>query len=184
MNPHVERLAQHFPPLAAPERKNWHEVESALGAELPADYKQLVDTFGGGVFDNAVWVLEPGCANKYYDLLIENRGRREELEASGSHPEELEEEGSDVIAWALTENGQTLYWLVRPGQAPDSWLVMIHEGRGPAWERYPTSCAAFLESLLVTGEAESAFFHGLPADSHEFRATGHAELSGSAGGTA
>ncbi|MEU7277477.1 SMI1/KNR4 family protein [Streptomyces sp. NPDC045431] len=170
MTPHVERLAEVIPPPAASEPKNWPEVEATLGSKLPRDYKDLVEAFGGGVFDDAVWLLEPHCAHPSYDLLKENAGgRRGALERSGSKPPELDEEGSDVITWALTEDGATLYWLVRPGQEPDDWTVMVNEGRGPDWERFPMSCTAFLEGILVTGEIESDILHDLPADGHGFR---------------
>ncbi|MFF9864128.1 SMI1/KNR4 family protein [Streptomyces sp. NPDC013953] len=170
MNPHVERLAEHFPPPPALRQKDWEEIETALGTALPADYKELVGTFGGGLFDDTIWLLEPGCANEHYDLLTENEGmRRQGLERSGSKTPELDEEGSDAIAWALTEDGATLYWLVRPGQGPDGWTVMVNEGRGPDWERFPLSCSAFLEAVLVTGSVESDILYDLPADSHRFQ---------------
>ncbi|MFJ8646421.1 hypothetical protein ACIRNI_09880 [Streptomyces sp. NPDC093546] len=170
MNPHVEHLARVIPPPDTPEPTNWPDVEAALGGTLPSDYKVLVDAFGGGVFDDAVWLLAPHGVSPSYDLLKENAGsRRGALERSGSTPPELDEEGSDVIAWALTEDGATLYWLLRPGQDPDDWTVMVHEGRGPDWERFPMSCTEFLERLLVTGDIESDILCDLPADSHGFR---------------
>lgn len=175
MNPHVARLAARIPPPAGTQPKDWGPVETQLGTTLPEDYKELVDTYGGGLFDDAIWLLEPGCANKYYDVLTENEGRMEMLrrlwERSAPKPPELEEAGSRVITWALTENGENLHWLVRPGQKPEEWTVMISEGRGPEWERYPMPCAQFLESILLTGDVESDIFYDLPADTHEFRSS-------------
>ncbi|UNO41935.1 SMI1/KNR4 family protein [Streptomyces sp. MST-110588] len=171
----VQRLTGAFPPPAAPRAHDWRRVESRLGTRLPADYKELIDTYGGGWFDQAIWVLEPGSSLEHYDLLAENEGRMEAIsrlwELGEPRPAELAAEDSRVIAWALTEDGEHLYWLVRPRQDPGSWTVLVKEGRGPHWEHHRMSCTEFLVSVLVTGDAESEIFDELPLDDHHFRST-------------
>ncbi|MFF8394783.1 hypothetical protein [Streptomyces sp. NPDC016172] len=63
-------------------------------------------------------------------------------------PAELEVEGSRVIPWATTGNGECLYWLVRPGHEPDQWTVMVNEARGDRREHFQLSCTQFLTSPL------------------------------------
>ncbi|GAA2415963.1 hypothetical protein GCM10010420_52640 [Streptomyces glaucosporus] len=175
MNPNVARLVEEIPPPADVRPKDWRQVESRLGTALPADYKQLVDLYGGGVFDDTIWLLEPDCANEHYDLLTKNKNRPEELEylwATGEpKPAELHEEGSKLVAWAVTENGEYLFWLARSGQHPDDWTIMINEGRGPEWESHPVSCSEFLRSILLTGGVESDIFFDMPFEEHDFRAS-------------
>ncbi|MGW6981660.1 SMI1/KNR4 family protein [Streptomyces sp. NPDC054932] len=173
MNPSIAHLLQAFPPPGAPPAHDWARVEAELGTMLPRDYKQLVDLYGGGLFDDAIWVLEPDCPNRYYDLVTENRDRVEAQERlwRGGEPKpvELEEAGSRLIAWAVTENGDCLYWLARPGREPEQWTVLIKEGRGREWEFHAQSCSGFLRSVLLTGDTESEMFHDFPADEpHEF----------------
>jgi hypothetical protein len=58
VNPHVRQLAQLIaPPDPHPSHKDWGTVESELGIELPEDYMELIDTYGGGRFDGYLWVL-------------------------------------------------------------------------------------------------------------------------------
>ncbi|MEU7044429.1 SMI1/KNR4 family protein [Streptomyces varsoviensis] len=147
-------------------------MESALGARLPEDYKQIVEAYGGGVFDETIWLLEPDCADEDYDLVAQQKERDEvfaELWGVGEpKPAELEADGARVIPWAAIEgSGHYLYWLVRPGQQPEEWTVMLNEGRGPEWERHPLGCAEFLVGVLA-GEVESRYFPDFPVEPHQF----------------
>ncbi|MFA7768238.1 SMI1/KNR4 family protein [Streptomyces sp. NRRL S-448] len=177
MNPAIAHLAQAFPPPDVPRAHAWARVEEELGTILPSDYKRLVDLYGGGLFDDAIWVLEPDCFNQYYDLVMENRDRAEAQQRlwQGGEPKPvaLEGAGSRTIAWAVTENGDCLYWLARPGHEPDQWTVAIKEGRGREWEFHAQSCSEFLRSVLLTGDAESDVFYDFPTD------VPHAFVSGS-----
>ncbi|MEV6319248.1 SMI1/KNR4 family protein [Streptomyces sp. NPDC051776] len=172
MTPSLTRLTQLVPPAVTPEPKGWSLVENELGTALPQDYKELIDTYGGGLFDGVLWLLEPGCANKHYDILTEAEERTEAFELLWSHgeakPPELEREGTRLIPWASTENGEFLYWLARPGEEPDDWTVMANEGRGPEWEHHNMTCVSFLLSAL-TGEVTSEIIWELPAADHSFR---------------
>ncbi|MEC4016973.1 SMI1/KNR4 family protein [Streptomyces sp. H27-D2] len=170
-HPSISRLIHFLPSPSVPEQKNWPLIESQIGSTLPKDYKELVDTYGGGEFDRCIWLLEPGCANSGYDLIIAGKERAEAFEwlweTGEDKPTELEEEGSRLIPWACTENGEYLFWLVRPGQGPDAWTVMVNEGRGPEWERFAMTCADFLSSVLA-GDMNSEILCELPAGVHEF----------------
>ncbi|MFD9412213.1 SMI1/KNR4 family protein [Streptomyces sp. NPDC059989] len=176
MNPSLAHLTQAIPPTDTPRTHDWARVEDELGTALPGDYKQLVDLYGGGLFDDAVWILEPDCPNRHYDLLTENRDRTEAQQrlwqAGEPKPAPLQEAGSRAVAWAVTENGDCLYWLARPGQEPDRWTVLIKEGRGREWEFHARSCSEFLQSLLITGGTESEIFYDFPVEGpHEFRSS-------------
>ncbi|MFF4388036.1 SMI1/KNR4 family protein [Streptomyces sp. NPDC001552] len=173
MHPALAHLTRAIPPTDAPRAHDWARVEEELATILPSDYKRLVDLYGGGLFDDAIWVLEPDCPNKHYDLASENHVRAEAQQGlwTGGEPKpsELDETGSRTIAWAVTENGDCLYWLARPGQEPDQWTVAVKEGRGREWEFHARSCAQFLRSVLLTGDAESDVFYDFPTEGpHEF----------------
>ncbi|MEV8107207.1 SMI1/KNR4 family protein [Streptomyces sp. NPDC088135] len=53
----------------------WAAVEEALDIVLPADYKRLVQTYGGGLFAGVLWLLEPGCSDAMYDLVAQTAER-------------------------------------------------------------------------------------------------------------
>ncbi|WP_325100008.1 hypothetical protein [Streptomyces sp. GMY02] len=168
------------PPVEAPPQVDWAAVEDALGTALPADYKGLVDTYGGGVFDGTVWLLVPDSAYDDCDLHAQAAERGEILadlwEAGEERPDGLTEAGARVLPWAFEEgSGAFLYWLGRPGRRPEEWTVLYNEGRGPLWEHHDMGCVAFLRAAL-TGTVESEYFGGGDAAGpagHRFDAACH-----------
>ncbi|ATW46713.1 SMI1/KNR4 family protein [Streptomyces peucetius] len=168
----LTRLLEIAPPPSEPRQKDWGEVERSLGVELPTDYKELIHVYGGSNWDDYLYVLEPGCPNENYDLIEWAQNQAEDLEdlwEFEKKPAELEVEGSRVIPWATTDNGECLYWLARPGLEPDQWTVMVNEARGDRWEHFSVSCTQFLASTL-DGELQSNILSSLyPRATHEFR---------------
>ncbi|SEB64882.1 SMI1/KNR4 family protein [Streptomyces sp. TLI_105] len=152
------------PPADPPPAVDWGQAERSLGTALPADYKQLVDTYGDGIFDDTIWLLVPDSAYDDCDLHAQATERAEiltDLWEFEAKPAELLEAGARVVPWAFEEGtGAFLYWLTRPGQQPDEWTVLYNEGRGPLWEHHDMGCSAFLWAAL-TGTADTAYFGSL-----------------------
>ncbi|MET8164227.1 SMI1/KNR4 family protein [Streptomyces sp. NPDC005329] len=177
MNAHVERLTQLVaPPERAAPRADWAVLAEELGIELPGDYRELIDTYGGGRFDGYLWLLEPRCANRHYDLTRHIAERDEAFEMlwedGEPKPEQLESSPSSrVIPWATTDNGEYLYWLVRPGSHPDEWTVMVNEARGDWWEHFDVGCAEILGKLLAGETRSKILSSSFPARMHEFAAS-------------
>ncbi|WP_327360232.1 SMI1/KNR4 family protein [Streptomyces sp. NBC_01296] len=167
----LARLLEIAPAPSRPRHKDWGEVERALAVELPDDYKELIGVYGGSHWDDYLYVLEPHCPNEHYDLLEWATYQFEDLEGLWEFekkPAELDTEGSRVIPWATTDNGECLYWLVLPGLDPNEWTVMVNEARGPRWEHHSVSCTQFLASSL-DGELQSNILSSLfPRATHEF----------------
>ncbi|MYQ49208.1 hypothetical protein GTW40_30025 [Streptomyces sp. SID4985] len=84
-HPHPTRPLRHLAPLTAlcppppggGRNVEWPAAEGTLGVPLPADYKQLVRTYGGGLFGDLIWLLEPGCPEAMYDLVAQTTERKE-----------------------------------------------------------------------------------------------------------
>lgn len=165
------RLLEIAPAPSQPRHKDWGAVERTLAVELPDDYKEFIGVYGGSYWDDYLYVLEPDCPNKHYDLLKWAKYQFKDLEdlwTVEKKPEELETEGSVVIPWATTDNGECLYWLVLPDVGPNEWTIMANEARGPRWEHHSASCTQFLASAL-TGELRSNILSSLfPLATHEF----------------
>ncbi|MEU9238510.1 SMI1/KNR4 family protein [Streptomyces sp. NPDC048385] len=171
MHPAVERLADLIPPAGPHRSRDWSAVERQLGTPLPDDYKELVETYGGGVFDETIWLLDPECPDEYYNLCDQAKERAEilaDLWETEAKPADLRDPDAQVLPWAyVEESGMYLYWLRQPNQKPNDWTVILNEGRGPEWEHHATGCVLFLLAIL-TGEAETEYFSDLPAESHGF----------------
>lgn len=175
------------PPVGPLSAVDWAQAERALGTALPADYKQLVEKYGDGLFDETVWLLVPDSAYDDCDLYAQTVERTDVLaglwDAGEDVPAELLEPGARVLPWAFEEGtGAFLYWLVRPGQHPEEWTVLYNEGRGPLWEHHDMGCLAFLLAVL-TGAAHTEYFghlhEVLKPSEHRFVTAG--ELLGASG---
>ncbi|MFE2283749.1 SMI1/KNR4 family protein [Streptomyces sp. NPDC059443] len=171
----LARLREIAPAPSEPRQKDWEEVERTLGVELPSDYKELIRVYGGSNWDDYLYVLEPDCLNDNYDLIEWAENQAEDLEGLWEFekkPVELEPEGSRVLPWATTDNGECLYWLIQPGLEPDQWTVMVNEARGDRWEHFDASCTQFLAASL-DGQLQSNVLSSLfPLAAHEFRRLG------------
>jgi hypothetical protein len=51
------------PPVAVP-AVDWAEVHARLGFRLPADYRELIDTFGPGTFGD-IQITAPGAPGEW-----------------------------------------------------------------------------------------------------------------------
>ncbi|MEU7124414.1 SMI1/KNR4 family protein [Streptomyces zaomyceticus] len=173
MHPDVEQLTCIVPPPAERQPRAWPEVEARLGSALPEDFKDLVDTYGGGVFDETIWILEPDCADPDYDLLAMKAERAKVLArlweiGPEPRPEQLEDDGAGLLPFAYIEGtGAYLYWLTGDNVRPEDWTVLANAGRGPEWEYRPVPSARFILSVL-TGDAHSDILDNLPVDDHTF----------------
>ncbi|MEU8888094.1 SMI1/KNR4 family protein [Streptomyces sp. NPDC048442] len=167
----LTRLLEIAPAPSEPRRKDWSAVESRLGVGLPADYKEFIQVYGGSDWDDYLYVLEPDCPNKHYDLIKWAGFQPDALEGLWEvekKPAELEVEGSRVLPWATTDNGECLYWLIRPGLEPDRWTVMVNEARGERWEHFPVSCTQFLAASLDGDLQSEILWSQYPRETHEF----------------
>ena len=147
------------PPAEAPPATDWADVERRLGHGLPADYKELADTYGHGRFDRHITLLVPEDSRAGQGLITRNDGYTEELEDRWEMHEEwpdevTEEAGTTLVVWAGTKDAGDLTWLVRPGTPPDSWPVMVFIDDLTEWETYPLTATAFLAGLLA-GDIDS-----------------------------
>lgn len=78
MSPELSRLAELLRGPAALERSwDWEVVEAELRTALPTDYRELVEAYGGGLLDEYLLLLEPGCPHDVYDLVKISAEREE-----------------------------------------------------------------------------------------------------------
>lgn len=172
----VDRLTEIVtPPQSAGIEVDWEEVARAVGTPVPADYVELIERYGGGRFDEYLWLLEPD-ARSYYDLtekIDDREGDLEDLWDGGeAKPPQLEVPGARAIAWASTDNGEYLYWLAEEGREPEEWTVLVNEARGERWEHFEMGCAEFLFSSLTGDVRSELLWSRYPADPHKFESCG------------
>ncbi|MDB4020369.1 SMI1/KNR4 family protein [Planktomarina temperata] len=106
----------------------WDEVERELGIELPTGYKTFVSAYGTGSIGAFLWVFNPTSKNRSLNS--------EAIRYFQSSYEELKQDFpadytrptfpllSSFLPWAVTDNGDTLVWIVDDGPA-DKWRVGV-----------------------------------------------------------
>ncbi|MEV6421242.1 SMI1/KNR4 family protein [Streptomyces sp. NPDC051662] len=177
MNEHVSRLIDVLAADAtAPQQQDWSGIESELQVRLPDDYKEFIERVGGGWVDGYLYILAPSSPNQHYDLAKSSAEREEAYEDIfdiEEKPAQLEPEGSRIIPWGTTDNGEWLFWRILPGQDPAEFAVLINEARGDRWEFHELGFAEYLTAVL-RGEIRSDILSSaFPSGPHDFRKFTH-----------
>ncbi|GHI86570.1 Lsr2 family DNA-binding protein [Streptomyces xanthophaeus] len=144
-------LTQLCPPPAAPQLPiDWSTVEAELGVRLPEDYKQLAATYGPGLYSDYINVYHPRANTPWVNLTgpmpSRIRGHLQRDYDQGTHP--VPYDPQHLFAIGVTSNGEYLFWITDPQDAPDSWRIAVNEARGPLWYTYDGTLTAFLASVL------------------------------------
>ncbi|MBV1938361.1 SMI1/KNR4 family protein [Streptomyces sp. BV286] len=161
------------PPGGAETDVDWSQVEDALGVTLPGDYKWLVERYGPGSFNDFLYILQPSSPF-HPTRLVESANRAaeilDELRESGvGIPYEVDE----LLPVGKTDNGDIVYWVTRPEDAPDSWTIVANGARNLKWPHFDGGIVEFLVAVLSGAHRVDVFpgdfirdepvFEGYPA---------------------
>jgi hypothetical protein len=135
------------PPDDPPPAIDWDAARTALGTELPADYRAMVERYGGGSIAGLT-LLVPGHPNRYVDLLRQVEPQRWALRQLIDQGIEQPYRPDSLLPWGIDEAGNCVWWLMDGG-----WPVVANEARGEDWQRYDGGAVAFLAAILSGGEA-------------------------------
>ncbi|MFJ2832703.1 SMI1/KNR4 family protein [Streptomyces sp. NPDC087263] len=127
---------------------DWPQIEDALGVVLPDDYKWLVERYGPGSFNEFLYILQPSSPF-YPTRLVESADRAAEIlddlrESGGNIPYETNE----LLPVGKTDNGDIVYWVTRPEDAPNSWTVVANGARNMKWPHFDGGIVDFLVAVL------------------------------------
>jgi hypothetical protein len=174
------------PPSPADAEGDWRQVEATLGLRLPADYKQLVRTYGFGSFDDILlWTpftrYMDGTTNvvqQNLDLLAIFEDLREDSPEDFPYP--LYPEPGGLLQWASTGNGDALCFITE-GE-PDRWPVAVWNIRGQGADRHEVGAVDLLHGYF-TGQRTVQALGPAPAlpwfDPHRLRMQLYVRLSDS-----
>ncbi|MEU6868930.1 histone-like nucleoid-structuring protein Lsr2 [Streptomyces sp. NPDC046876] len=151
------------PPSGSPTAIRWEPVEATLGMPLPADYKQLAETYGPGRFNNYLGVFHPHGVTEYVNLTgpmpARIRGQLHQQARQGRLP--VPHDPDALFAIGSTDNGEYLFWITEPADQPDRWRITVNEARGPGWFDYDGNLTGFLTSILTGHTHVPHFPHSL-----------------------
>ncbi|MGW2407055.1 SMI1/KNR4 family protein [Streptomyces sp. NPDC001739] len=136
---------------------DWAAIEGELGVPLPADYKQLYEAFGGGVFSDSVYFLgrDEGVA---FDLLAQWRASLSAdqdntfNDVSAADPYvTYAPSGKGLVKWGSTEWADEYCWLIDAEQ-PGDYPILARSHDVDGWHRYDMSTAEFLYRILADAD--------------------------------
>ena len=151
----IDRLKAVLP--LPPEHPAKREADAWAGVErsftpLPADYKDFIDEYGPGYVSEFIWVLSPFIENEYYNLMRQTElqlGALRELKAK--HKNEVAYDlfpaKGGLLPFALTDNGDVLYW--KTAGEPVSWSVVVNASRDPECQEFRTDMTGFLADIIT-----------------------------------
>ncbi len=151
--------------------KEWSDVERELRTPLPADYKELLTRFPGGVF-RRIGIYSPVATERDWitykndlDELLEILGD-EDLEYLDDVDYGLFPEPGGLLPWGTDGQGGTLCWITASTD-PDTWKIAYHSQGEDEWREHPGPTTQLLYEILAnTGEANLLEwdFTDLPVD--------------------
>lgn len=156
------------PPLRSARRPDWDLVEVRLGTKLPIDYKWLVDRYGPGSFGQFLVIFQPGTAFESIQLEHQIEQMAWVLDYLRDGGEEIPYENSELLPFAVTDNGDTCYWIRHPSDEPDAWTVVVNEARGLEWSTFGHGTVRFLIDVLSKAHSVSVFPDDFPGDEPAF----------------
>jgi hypothetical protein len=170
VDPSLQRLTTLMPPpLPPPAAPPWPQAPGELGFQLPQDYRDFVDLYGGGQIDEQLTVLapslhpprpgDPGGFAGFLAYATDQIGSTfEEIRRHDpdDNPYPLYPDHGGLLAWGLTQDADYLFWLTDDAD-PDHWpvVVWLRQADVPQWRALGVGVGAFLLGL-VDGTGEHA----------------------------
>lgn len=162
------------PPQSEPGRLDWLSVERSLGTALPADYKELIATYGSGFFDGFLTVYHPTIENEHLNLIANKREvlwaeRHVAEEDPGECPYSLTDEDG-LVPWGRTIDGDDCYW-IRENRQPSEWIIVVRGRQIWDWVEFDGNLTEFLLALLTKSFICSVFPEFFPSSDPGFSPT-------------
>ncbi|MFD9240926.1 hypothetical protein ACFV0D_03115 [Streptomyces sp. NPDC059556] len=149
------RPASVHPPArwTGPDRRgvDWAATEAALGTALPGDYKDIVDAFGPGRFDEYLDLLVPGALGTDLVCWSQDMARYADL----YRPYPVHPAPGGVLTWGISEQELTFHWLTGP-EDPNDWPVLV-QYLGGEWQRFDCGTGECVLRLLTDRTPPFAF---------------------------
>jgi hypothetical protein len=138
-------------PIAVPSQSDIGSFEQQF-TKLPTDFVDFLQSYGTGSIDNFIWIFNPASKNPNLNLAnqikLQLQTFRElvfqQLEPS---PYKLFPEKEGLLPFAITDNGNVLFW--KTVGDPNQWSVVVAASRAPKYEEYNLCITDFISKLLM-----------------------------------
>jgi hypothetical protein len=149
---------------------DWQATEVAVGAAIPADYRELIERIGAGVVDDWLRIYGPQPDNLYVDLAQIVRDRDEAWATFREYvdlPERYFADGHRLLAFASVEENWFLWHLV-PDVPPEQWGVVFVDADMEGWHDFDMNASACLYEVLTGAISLEYLENYFPGPRHQF----------------
>jgi hypothetical protein len=133
-------------PREAPRDPRWPEIEARIGLSYPIAFKHIAERFGDRCWNDFVSILSPLSADynaQVQAILDAERTSRAGFPDYYVFPLHPEPEG--LFPWAITDNGDTLFWIRKHLR----WPTLIKGARAPEFEVNFSPCELVLYQIAA-----------------------------------
>jgi hypothetical protein len=165
--------------------KAWEKIDQRLGLTLPQDYKDIIDHYGTGTFNNFITLYNPFAENESLNLFhaLETHHRASQMAQhmidspwTALHPFELYPAHQGLLPWGMATSFEKIFFWQIKG-APKNWNTIFYNLRNGEYEVWKIPCADFLEGIF-TGTIQSVLLpEFLPSNSGAFVFQPHQEVT-------
>lgn len=146
---------------------SWEAVGERWPITFPADYRELVSTFGSGVFDNIVGVTSPIESKAALTAFTRDmRAKLANARYNDSSPYRLFPDDGGLLPWGEAGDACTLFWRTDRG-GPDDWTIVYCDASCSEWEEFDGSASEFLFEL-ISGRIDSRLIEFEPIENPKF----------------
>ncbi|VXB29683.1 hypothetical protein FLAVO9AF_130141 [Flavobacterium sp. 9AF] len=133
-------------------KEKWESFEKNNKINLPLDYKKYIDYYGTGCLAELIWILNPFSNKSRFNILHFLEEKRKafivfEDITEKKYPHKLFSEGTGIMPFAFTDNGDTLYWKINKNKQKH-YNILIFDSRQLLIEEYNMSFSEFLLNIL------------------------------------
>ena len=154
---------------------DWSLVEGIIEMKLPKDFKWLINCYGTGCFSKFIYPLSPFAPFKTSLNMLSGEtkqllsayaaGQKEFPQYAPPFPVYPKESG--LFPWAITINGDTLFWL-REG-ACEHWTVVICDSKfSEEYDHIKLNSTGFLCRWILGEITPNVFPQGEPLPERVF----------------
>lgn len=134
-DPRLARLLTFSRGSRAYDPGRWAAVEQEFGLRFPGCYKAVVEEFGASSWDDFLHLPSPFSRESNLGVFVArtlDADRASRASFPSHYPLSLYPEPGGLFPWAVTDNGDTLYFIT--AAEPDDWPTVIKGPRAPEFE--------------------------------------------------
>lgn len=151
----IKKILESMPsPKKEQDSLDWQEHERKLGIDFPLAYKEFLANYGTGEINEFLWILNPFCDNSNLNIekaLYFQDAYNEMKELFGedySRPKFPEKDS--FLTWAVSDNGDSFFWVVNNDVSSDEWQVGVHSSDQGEEELTNCNTLSFLEKIAAS----------------------------------